>query len=67
MASDLRLCAIGDGACPPRAAVSCKVHLCLHYRRLVLGVFLLMYCIFLLFLQYNLFVYYSNFTKIFVG
>jgi hypothetical protein len=63
----LRLGAIGDGVCPPRATVSGEVCLCLHCRRLVLSVFLLKCCVFLLFFEYSLSVYYSNFIRIFIG
>jgi hypothetical protein len=66
-AFDLWQGAISDGACLPRATISGEVRLCLHCQRLVLGVFLFMCCVFLLFLQYLLSMYYSNFIEIFVG
>jgi hypothetical protein len=59
-ASVVLLGAFGGGTCPAKSASF------LHYRGLVFGFFYLCVCIFSLFLRYSLFLYYLNFTRIFI-
>jgi hypothetical protein len=65
--SDLRRGATGDGACPPCAAVSGEVNPVSTAGSLFWVFFYFVCCVFLLFLQYSLSMYCSNFIGIFVG
>jgi len=64
---DLRLGSTGDGACPPRVAVSNGIRCCLYCQQPFFGFFLLCVVYSSCFLRYKLSMYCSNFIGISVG